>query len=441
MRPARGAGARVRGWLGAGGGWARGAGEGSEGGEQVAQTGTVRIFFAAAPAYGLMLPVIPLVWAARAAGHEVLLATTGEMTDVAAQAGLPVADVLPDRERWRSQMALIGHPEAVPEDAGPEIAAASRQRAPFAMLTATMTEPTIAAARAFDADLIAYTGDHVVGALTATALGLPALEVGNRVSWSARDASWRERSVSFAGEDVVAPLRERLGLPDATPALVARIDPRAPSMGGLSTDEPDVVDGVPWWAMQYVPYNGGTVLPEWSIGPRRLAMVGVTLGTVVPAQSGISSLGVVVEALRDLEVDVVLAAGRADLTELGPLPANVRSVGYLPLSAFLPACSLLIHHGGSGTTAAPLFYGVPQLVLPSFADNPLSAQRVTDRGVGLSHDPATIDPPTVRGLVERLLHEPVFAAAAQDVRREIAAQPSPSAIIRRVEGLLAGSPG
>ena len=88
---------------------------------------------------------------------------------------------------------------------------------------------------------------------------------------------------------------------------------------------------------------------------------------------------------------MVLAAGSADLTGLGVLPDNVRSVGYLPLSAFLPSCALVIHHGGSGTTAAPLFYGEPQLVLPSFADNPLSAQRVVERGVGLSHDPTTID--------------------------------------------------
>lgn len=58
----------------------------------------MRILFAAAPAYGLLLPIVPLVWAARAAGHEVALATTGELTEVAARAGLPVLDVFPDRE-------------------------------------------------------------------------------------------------------------------------------------------------------------------------------------------------------------------------------------------------------------------------------------------------------------------------------------------------------
>lgn len=47
----------------------------------------MRILFAAAPAYGLLLPIIPLIWAARSAGHEVLLATTSEMAGVGRQRG------------------------------------------------------------------------------------------------------------------------------------------------------------------------------------------------------------------------------------------------------------------------------------------------------------------------------------------------------------------
>ena len=201
-------------------------------------------------------------------------------------------------------------------------------------------------------------------------------------------------------------------------------------MGGLAADEIGV-DDVPWWPMRYVPYNGGAVVPDWAMRPPPRPRVGVTLGTVVPLLAGTSSLAVIIEALGGMDVEVVLAAGRADLTGLGTLPDNVRSVGYLALSAFLPHCSLLVHHGGSGTTAAPLFYGVPQLVLPSFADNPMSAQRVVDRGAGLSHDPTTLDTATAGALVSRLLTEPRFAAAAADVQAEIATQPSPAAVLER----------
>jgi UDP:flavonoid glycosyltransferase YjiC (YdhE family) len=110
----------------------------------------------------------------------------------------------------------------------------------------------------------------------------------------------------------------------------------------------------------------------------------VTLGTVVPIMTGTRILSAVMSVLGEMDVEVILAAGKADLSALGLLPANVRSVGFLPLSTILATCSLIVHHGGSGTTAAPLHYGIPQLVMPSFADNHLSAQRVVERGVGLS---------------------------------------------------------
>jgi UDP:flavonoid glycosyltransferase YjiC (YdhE family) len=391
----------------------------------------VRILFAAAPAYGLLLPIVPLIWSARAAGHEVLLATASEMTEIGSQSGLPVVDVFPDRDVWAELMGSIGKPEQEDRDLPAEFQVARRARSPFGMFTLTMTEGTIAAGRDFGADLVVYPSDHGAGALTASALGIPGLEVGNRISWSTRDAGWNDRASLFTGgEELLGPLRTRLSIPDTTPRLIARIDPRTPSMGGLSADEIGAGD-VPWWAMRYVPYNGGAVVPDWAMRPAPRPRIGVTLGTVVPVLAGTSSLAVVIEALGGMDVEVVLAAGRADLTGLGTLPDNVRSVGYLALSAFLPHCSLLVHHGGSGTTAAPLFYGVPQLVLPSFADNPMSAQRVVERGVGLSHDPAALDSPTAAALVSRLLTERAFATAAADVRAEIATQPSPAAVLER----------
>lgn len=390
----------------------------------------MRILFTAGPAHGLMLPVVPLVWAARAAGHEVLLASTSEMIEVGSRAGLPMADVFPDHETWDVVMGAATSPggaspeqvAAVPEWMAETYEEVAHDRGPFGLFTLAMTGGTIEVGRAFGADLVVHTTDHPAGGLTAAALGVPALEVGNRVSWSSRDAE----SPFRPNEDVDRLLRERLGIPDG-PEVIARIDPRPPSMGGLTADEPDAFDAVPWWPMRFVPFNGGSAVPDWALRPPERPRVGVTLGTVVPLLSGTSSAEVALDALGGMDVEVVLA-GKINI---GSLPDNVRPAGYLPLSAFLPTTSLLVHHGGSGSTAAPLHYGVPQLVLPSFADNPLSAQRVVDRGVGLSHDPATIDADTLRGMVRRLLDEPEFAAAARAVADEMASQASPSDVLQR----------
>ncbi|TVT24850.1 DUF1205 domain-containing protein [Amycolatopsis acidiphila] len=301
-----------------------------------------------------------------------------------------------------------------------------------------MTEGTIAAGRAFGAELVVYTSDHAAGMLAAAALGAPALEVGNRISWSVRDVDWRSEHHVFGEDEISDLMRDKLGIGAARAKTIARIDPRAPSMGGLAAGEEqsDERDGAPWWPMRFVPYNGGSVVPEWALQRPERPRIAVTLGTVVPAMTGVSNFTVVVEALGGMDVDVVLAAGRTDLTDLGELPPNVRPVGFLPLSVFLPTCSAIVHHGGSGTTATPLFYGVPQLVLPSFADNPLSAQRVAERGVGLSHDPATVDVPTVRALVGRLLAEDSFRTAAQQVSAGMAIQPSPVSVLERAVAAL-----
>lgn len=399
----------------------------------------VKILFAVAPGYGLMLPIVPLMWAARAAGHEILIATTSEMTEVGARAGLPVVDVFPHRDVWSELVNAVfgGGDEA---DLPEEYRLANKEGNPFGLFTLTMTEGTLALGRVFGADLVIYTSDHAAGRLTAAALNLPGLEVGNRVSWSMRDEQFREKHETVGADAITQLLRAKLDIGDGNPTLVARIDPRPPSMGGLSADELDQRDGVPWWSMRFVPYNGGAVVPEWALRRPERPRVCVTLGTVVPIMSGTSTLTAAMAALGEMDVEVILAAGTADLSALGVLPDNVRSVGFLPLSTFLPSCSLIVHHGGSGTTAAPLHYGVPQLVMPSFADNFMSAQRVVERRVGLSLDVTVLDAtgaPTVRSAVERLLSEPAFAAAAREVSAEMSTQPSPSAVIERLTAALA----
>ncbi|TDD41924.1 hypothetical protein E1288_30905 [Saccharopolyspora elongata] len=115
-----------------------------------------------------------------------------------------------------------------------------------------------------------------------------------------------------------------------------------------------------------------------------------------------------------------------------------RPAGFVPLSGILRDCSLIVHHGGSGTTASALHYGVPQLIVPGGAGNELCAQRVGDRKVGLSADPSTLDASVIRELAERLLAEESFRQEAAEVRAEMAAQPSPAAVIDRIAAEIAG---
>ncbi|MCP3759044.1 nucleotide disphospho-sugar-binding domain-containing protein [Streptomyces sp. TBY4] len=403
----------------------------------------MRILFPAAPGYGLMLPLVPLVWAARAAGHEILVATTAHMAKAAAWSGAPVVDVFPHRDVGEDLVAGPAEPEAgaagdpdLPEGYW-ELARAMR---PFDLFTLAMTPGTVAAGRDFGADLVVYCSDHQAGRLAAVALGVPALEVGNRVSWSLRDPGVREAARSNArfgvipdDSPVVQRLRAELGLGDREPHLLGRVDPRAPSLGGLAGEEPDLHDAVPWLPMRYVPYNGGAVLPEWALRRPGRPRICLTLGTVAPLlPGGTDALRLLIEALAALDAEVVLADDETDLGALGPLPANLIPAGFVPLSGILRDCALVVHHGGSGTTAAALHYGVPQLLVPSGADNELCARRVVDRGVGLAVAPETADAAQIAAAAVRLLTEESFRRAAGEVRREMAGQPSPAALIDRI---------
>ncbi|MDF3293357.1 nucleotide disphospho-sugar-binding domain-containing protein [Streptomyces silvisoli] len=408
----------------------------------------MRILFPAAPGYGLLLPVIPLAWAARAAGHEVLLATTAYVTKAAAESGLPTVDVFPTRDVGAD--LLLGSKGQAPQTEEPgdglppgywSLAGAMR---PFDLFTLAMTEGTIEVGRDFGADLVVYPSDHAAGMLAAAALGVPALEVGNRVSWSMRDdgvkasgAQNHRTGVIPDNSPIIAGLRERLGIGDRRPDLIARIDPRPPSLGGLATDAPDPAGGAEWWPMRYIPYNGGALVPDWALRRPQRPRICLTLGTVIPLMSDGSKLSQLMQALGELDAEVVLADHSTDFSALGALPENVRLAGYLPLSAFLDTCSLIVHHGGSGTTAAALHHGVPQLILPEGADNPLVAQRVVDCKAGLSLPFADIELTAVRELVRRLLGEPAYAQAARAVSEEMATQPSPASVIDRLVRQLA----
>jgi sterol 3beta-glucosyltransferase len=59
-----------------------------------------------------------------------------------------------------------------------------------------------------------------------------------------------------------------------------------------------------------------------------------------------------------------------------------QNVGPCPHDWLLPQCSAVVHHGGAGTTAAGLRYGLPTLICPFFGDQHMWAEMVKRAGVG-----------------------------------------------------------
>src|SRR5215210_3323388 len=170
--------------------------------------------------------------------------------------------------------------------------------------------------------------------------------------------------------------------------------------------------------------------------PGERPLVYVSFGSVAPTMGFYPGLyRAVIDALAELPIRLVVTVGdAADPAELGPLPAHVRAERWIPQAEMLTVADAVVGHGGFGTTLGALLAGVPQAVVPLFADQPYNARRIAELGAGLAVDAQ--DPAAVGAAVARLLEEPAFGMAAGRVALEAQALPSIDAAPAVLEALV-----
>jgi len=120
-------------------------------------------------------------------------------------------------------------------------------------------------------------------------------------------------------------------------------------------------------------------------------------------------------ALAEEPVRVVATTNRVAPQHPIEVPDNAALVEWLSYSQLMPAASLVISHGGHGTVARALGAGTPVLISPIIGDMSETAMRVAWAGVGLSLPWRLCRPAPLRWAARRLLHEPRFAAKAQEI--------------------------
>ncbi|CAL9349923.1 Oleandomycin glycosyltransferase [Streptomyces sp. enrichment culture] len=154
--------------------------------------------------------------------------------------------------------------------------------------------------------------------------------------------------------------------------------------------------------------------PSFPADRLREPVLYASLGTVFNA--GPRLLRGFAAALAPLGGTVVVSTGRTDPAALGPLPAHVLARRSVPQPDVLARAALFVTHGGMNSANEALYAGVPMLVVPQGADQPLVARRVTELGAGLSIRPQDVAEESVRALARHLLDRPGFRAAATVVQ-------------------------
>lgn len=122
------------------------------------------------------------------------------------------------------------------------------------------------------------------------------------------------------------------------------------------------------------------------------------------------------------------------------LPPGMIACRYAPHSLIFPHAEAVVHQGGVGTTAQALRAGVPQLIVPSAADQPDNAARIARLGVGRTVTRAEYEP--IRGVheVAALLRRGTYRARAQELARRISLEDGAAAAADILESALHAAP-
>ena len=366
----------------------------------------MRVLLSGVPAFGHLLPFAPLARAARAAGHDVALLTSGGMA-AALAADLPGVPVLPAGPMPDVLFAEVGRRTGVADAAAdPQPAAVAEF---FAGVRVDLSaDEAVAAARDWAPDLMVCEATDFVGPLVAATLGVP----------------WHLLALGPAVP------------PEFTAPMVALAGQRLADRGLTPTPPGSYIDPVPAalqtpgsvFPARHLPVRAeahqrpGWTPPAAPARDRRRVLV--TLGTVF---SDAGLLAGIVGSLATEDVDVVATLGVTGLT--APSTPGVDYRPFAPLAELLDV-DVVLCAGGSGTVLGALSRGVPLVVLPQGADQPLNAARTEAAGVAV----VVHDPDEAGAATRRVLEDPSFATAARELAAEIAAMPTPADVVAVLVG-------
>jgi UDP:flavonoid glycosyltransferase YjiC (YdhE family) len=386
----------------------------------------VRLLFTTHPAYGHFHPLLPLASAARDAGHDVRVATSARFAPVVEAAGFPAIRVGLD---W-----LEADKSTIPDELRPAPDSTLEQYFAQQFVTAP-AEPfargVVGHAATWRPDLVVRERTEFGGSIAAAALGIPvaAVQVASPslmtpAVFAAIDGPYNQAraGLGLGPDESLAALRSQVVLSFAPPSLH---DPRAPLPSGFVSFRPVALDR-----------STGDRLPAWAdVLGRTRPLVYATLGTVFNNPDyELPFFPSVLAGLGDEPLDLVVTVGpNVDPERLGPQAANVRVVSYIPQSLLFPRCAVIVCHGGFGTVLAAIEHGLPLLVVPFGADQPINARSVERLGLGLVIEEDDVTPVRVRDAVRRLIAEPRWRTNVEAIRDEAAGLPGLDAAVALLE--------
>jgi MGT family glycosyltransferase len=141
----------------------------------------------------------------------------------------------------------------------------------------------------------------------------------------------------------------------------------------------------------------------------------LSLGTVF--NQAIDFYRLCFEAFGNTEHTVVMSIGeKTRASDLGDIPENFIVKNYVPQSELLKYTKLFITHGGMNSVHEGLYYGVPLIVIPQSADQPVIAGQVAKLGAGIQLQMQGLTAYQLRESAEHVLNQPSFHIASAKMK-------------------------
>jgi MGT family glycosyltransferase len=146
------------------------------------------------------------------------------------------------------------------------------------------------------------------------------------------------------------------------------------------------------------------------------SLIYISLGTVF--NQAIDFYKLCFKALGKTDHTVLMSIGeKTQVSDLGEeIPKNFIVKNYVPQTEVLKYTKLFITHGGINSTNEGLYYGVPLIVIPQNADQPIIAQQVANIGAGIKLQMQNLSANQLHEEVNHVLDNPSFHKSVVKMR-------------------------
>ncbi|WP_242309368.1 macrolide family glycosyltransferase [Bacillus cereus group sp. BfR-BA-01331] len=148
------------------------------------------------------------------------------------------------------------------------------------------------------------------------------------------------------------------------------------------------------------------------------SLIYISLGTVF--NEALDFYKLCMKAFKNSKHTIVMSIGnKTEISDLGNIPKNFIVKNYVPQTELLKYTKLFITHGGMNSTHEGIYNGVPLVVIPQSADQPVIAKQVESLGAGVKLQMQGLTADQLSESVEIVLNNPSCKEAALNLKESL----------------------